>query len=696
MGGGAAPLRAAQDDQQPQSQGDYSRGQHGAVRSTALSVKAVSAALDGKFEEAERLAAQSGDSVAAKVVEWINLRDNWPKAGYERLMAFIARAPGWPHAVTMRRRAEYVLFSTKAPADAIERHFAGSEPLSPEGHIALARAALARGDKALARRQTLAAWLDTSLGKAGRDAVITELSGLLQRSDHEQRLWRLIHAQETEAAVATAGLVSPDHVAAAKCARALIRVEKSGLKLLNALPAGLRNSQALQYALARYHRRTDNPQAALAILLKTPDTHAKLIDAEAWWIERRLVARMLLGPGNRGHWGNAYKLARAHGYEKGPHFEEGEFLAGWIALRMLGDARTAVAHFSRIPPVATSRTQEARGAYWEGRAWLELGDKAKADAAFRRAAATPTVYYGLLAREALGLGDKPIAIATGNPSAALRKKVASDELMRAFLILADAGGDSELHAFAQALGARFRTADEAATAASLIAEASNAHIALRFAKAASSQGIDIDDWNYPIRAIPAWKGFGSPVEKALVYGLSRQESEFNSRAMSRAGARGLMQLMPGTARIVAKQFRLDYSEKRLTSDPAYNLALGAAHLGDLIGRYNGSYILTFAGYNAGPSRAQQWINQYGDPRDAHVDPIDWVESIPFTETRTYIQKVLQNVHVYRSRLAPRTMVPMRADLARGAAKAMATGDHSDKAKCGKGGATSIAALIQSC
>ena len=405
-----------------------------------------------------------------------------------------------------------------------------------------------------------------------------------------------------------------------------------------------------------------------------------------------------MGPGERKHWHDAYELAAANGYSSGPDFEEGEFLAGWIALRKLGDAKLALKHFSRIAPVATSRTEEARGSYWEGRAWLALGNKQKADAALKRAAQTPTVYYGLLARELLGLGNKPIEFNVGNPSDAVRRKVESDELVHAFKLLADGGGETEMRAFVWALAARFRTADAAAAVAAVITRESDPHIALRFAKAEARYGVDIDDWSYPVHALPDWKTVGKPVERALIYGLSRQESEFNATAGSHAGAKGLMQLMPGTARLVARQFRLRYSKHKLTSDPAYNVTLGVAHLGDLIDRFDGSYILTFVAYNAGPGRARDWIEMYGDPRSPKVDPIDWVEEIPITETRKYVMKVLQNIHVYRSRLDPKNMISMRDDLRRGSTISGAIGGKSgDKDNaCGTGGADTIAALIHNC
>jgi soluble lytic murein transglycosylase len=196
--------------------------------------------------------------------------------------------------------------------------------------------------------------------------------------------------------------------------------------------------------------------------------------------------------------------------------------------------------------------------------------------------------------------------------------------------------------------------------------------------------------------MPAWKQIGKPVEKALVYGLSRQESEFDPKAGSKVGAQGLMQLMPGTAKLVARQYRLSYAPSKLTGDPAYNVKLGAAHLADLVEDYGGSYVLTLVAYNAGPRRSREWVAEYGDPRSGQVDPIDWVESIPFQETRQYVQKVLQNTHIYRSRLAPKTVRPMTADLRRGAPSSIAVADSGETISDADCGGPSVAALISNC
>jgi soluble lytic murein transglycosylase len=221
-------------------------------------------------------------------------------------------------------------------------------------------------------------------------------------------------------------------------------------------------------------------------------------------------------------------------------------------------------------------------------------------------------------------------------------------------------------------------------------------MSLKLAKAASQLKVDIDSWSYPVRGLPEWKQIGKPVERALVFGLSRQESEFNPQAGSKVGAQGLMQLMPGTARIIARQYRIPYVQAKLKGDPAYNVKLGAAHLADLVEDFGGSYVLTLVAYNAGPRRAREWVEEFGDPRAAQVDPIDWVECIPFQETRQYVQKVLQNVHIYRSRLAPQTVRPMTADLKRGAPGTInVASTTAPERSCGSG-SSSIASLITGC
>lgn len=658
-------------------------------------VNATDAAFNGKYGDAGSYAQQSGDPVAAKLVELIYLRNNWKEAGYGRIMAFLNAAPQWPLSETLLKRAEQSLYVNNASAQTVFTHFEQRKPLTPQGSLALARAQLATGNADAARRTLRRVWLNETLDAATEKQISSEFGSLITSDDRRARMWRLVYKQETNAAIRASKSLSSDHQAAAKVAQALIRGVSGAEKQYQSLSSAMKRELGIRYALARYYRKANKETKAAQILLDIPADHATTGDGEAWWVERRLVARMLLDPRRTGTAKTAYQLARAHGFSTGEFFGEGEFLAGWIALRFLKDENTALKHFSKLQAGVTTRTDKARAAYWIARTYTVLGNKEKAKAAYREAATVPTVFYGQLAREQLGIAAQPIEITGGQPSAAAQTRVDKDEVMRAFQMVAQTGRTRELNMFLWSLSGRFKTTDEMSAVARNVSTAGGAATAVRLAKLSGQKGVDIDYWGYPTKALPDWRQIGPPVERAMVFGLSRQESEFDPKAGSHAGAQGLMQLMPGTAKLVAKQYRLSYSADKLTGDPAYNVKLGAAHLGDLIEEFGGSYVLTLAAYNAGPRRSREWVEAHGDPRSGTVDPIDWVEMIPFTETRNYVQKVMQNVHVYRSRLAPKTMHAMTADLRRGAPGAIALANSSEpgSANCAGG---SIAELITGC
>jgi soluble lytic murein transglycosylase len=458
----------------------------------------------------------------------------------------------------------------------------------------------------------------------------------------------------------------------------------------------------MKYALTRFYRKAEAYSKARAILATIPGDPAQMGDAEAWWTERRIVARHSIGVKERKHAKAAYQIARAHGFSRGEEALEGEFLAGWIALRYLKDGGTALKHFSKLAEIAESRTEKARAGYWSGRALEAMGRKADAKGLYREASQYTTIYYGQLAREKIGLGKVPEEIPSGKASGAAQARIDKDEAVRAFKMVAEAGGKAQLPMFLWSFANRFDTVDEMNAVADVVWSEGGAYLSVKLAKAAAQRNLDIDSWGYPIRALPDWKQIGKPVERPLVFALSRQESEFNPTAGSRVGAQGLMQIMPGTAKLIAKQHGLKYREGMLTGDPAMNVKMGAAHLGDLIHQFGGSYVLTLVAYNAGPRRSREWLEEYGDFRNGGADPIDWVESIPFQETRTYVQKVLQNLHIYRSRLAPKSVRPMTADLLRGAnvdsisvasTDASAEGAKAEPAGCGQG---SIEDLIAAC
>jgi soluble lytic murein transglycosylase len=665
---------------------------------SGLAVQATKLALKGDFVEAGHLAQRSEDQAAIKLVELIYLRDHPNDAGYQRIMDFLDGAPKWPLTEALLKRAERSLYVNAEPPQLILDHFAKRQPVTPEGSLALARALIANGDRDTARKYVQKVWDNPGLDANLEKSVSGEFGELLNDNDHKRRMWRLVYAQESNGAIRAAKRLPGEYQKAAAVAQKLLRGEAGADKKYSALPASMRETLGMKFALTNYYRKHESYSKARAILATIPGDTAKIGDAGAWWTERRIVARHSIGLSNKGSAKAAYQIARAHGFAKGDEAVEGEFLAGWIALRYLKDSDTALTHFSKLAKIAETRTEKARAGYWTGRALETAGRKGDAKSAYRDAAQYSTVYYGQLARERIGLGTVPEEIGSGKASDAASAKIDKDEVVRAFKMMSEAGGKNELYMFLWAFANRFNTSDEMNAVANIAWSEGGATMAVRLAKASAQRNIDIDSWGYPVRALPDWKQIGKTIEKPLVYALARQESEFNPTAGSKVGAQGLMQIMPGTAKLIAKKYGLKYANGVLTGDPAYNVKLGAAHLGDLIDDFNGSYVLTLVAYNAGPRRSREWVAEYGDLRNGEVDPVDWVESIPFQETRQYVQKVLQNLHVYRSRLAPKTVRPMTADLARGASGdgmnvASTSAAAAEAPKCAK---ASIADILTSC
>jgi len=630
-----------------------------------MAVEAIRKSLAGDFMTGGDLAKRSGDAAAVKFVELLYLRDHGPEAGYARIMAFLNAAPHWPLSDTLMKRAEQALYENHEPVAVVATHFEDREPVTPFGALALSRTAFAKGDAAEGKTWLRQAWVDPTVDAALEAKITSEFGGKLSNEDHKARLWRLIYAQQAGAAQQQARkYLGADYQNAAKVAESLIQFNGGAERKFNELPAAMRNELAMLYVLARFYRKNEDFSKARIILASVPGDAAALGDASAWFEERRTIVRRSVGPLNAAHWKTAYAIAKNHAVASGDFAIEGEFLAGWVALRYLKQPDMALPHFLKLQKLAVTGTDKARALYWIGRTHQATGNGSLAKAAFLKASDYTTIYYGQLAREEIGQGKEPTEIEPGSSSNAAQARVEQDEVVRALRLMSQAGTKNQLNIFMWSLANRFDSIDDLNAVANIVQNIGGTSWALRLAKAAGLRGIDIDSWSYPIYGLPNWAQVGKPIEKSLVFALSRQESEFDPNAGSTVGAQGLMQLMPGTARIVARQYGIGFSAGRL-HDAAYNVKLGAAHLADLVDSMSGSYVLTLVGYNAGPRRSREWVEAFGDPRAGQVDPVDWVECIPFNETRQYVQKVMQNLHVYRSRLAPETVRPLSADLKRG-------------------------------
>ena len=548
---------------------------------------------------------------------------------------------GWPGAARLRANSEQALYrENPSPLDVLKA-FGKTRPTTYEGAVALARAHKALGNDAAARAVLSPLWRTEKLKPAQEKAVIKEFGELIPASDHRHRMERMLYQDRIRSAERVASLAGAEELA--KAWAAVIRREKNAEKLLDAVPAAQR-SAGYFFAKARYLRRAGKYREAADVILSAPHDATMFVDPDEWWFERRALSRELLDLNDAK---TAYRIAAGHSGGAPATRADAEFHAGWYALRSLKDPETAARHFARIAEIAEGPISKARSYYWLGRA-AEAGGSGDARKYYEQAARYGTAFYGQLA--AAHLGRKTIDAAYPEPSATDRKNFAAREPVHAIERLERTGYDELAQTLYRDLAEELASTGELTLLAQRAERRGNHHLALRVGKIAAGRGLEIGLLAHPLGAIPEQASI-SGAGKALAYAIARQESEFNKSAVSGVGARGLLQLMPATAKMMARKSGLPYSAGRLTSDASYNATLGAAYLSDQLGRFDGSYILTFVGYNAGPRRAIEWIERYGDPRGKPVETvIDWIERIPFTETRNYVQRVMENYQVYKMRL----------------------------------------------
>jgi peptidoglycan lytic transglycosylase len=610
-----------------------------------------------KPADATQAEASISDPVARKLAEWVILRSEYNGASVERYRAFIEANPSWPSQTFFRRRLEAALWDDHRDDATVLSWFENEKPLSAKGRFVLARALIGRGDRAGAERLVREAWRFDQMSADTEETAIDLFGSLLTQGDHKARMDSMLYGSEHEAAMRAAKRV--DQIALAKARIAAYKKASNTRALLDAVPHELHNDPGYMFSRIQLLRREEKLHEAAQLMLAAPRDPHRLYNLDEWWIERRLLSRKMI---DIGEYRNAYLIARDAALPSRDIYKtEQEFTAGWIALRFLHDPATAAQHFARIGVGSVNPTTLARAGYWQGRAAEALGRSQEARRAYAAAAEQSTSYYGQLARAKLGL---PQIELNGVPSSrsrgierlevvrAAQLLYALEERELAIPVLADVGenGDADV---LQGLG-------------ELASRNSDARGMLLMGKAALNRGLPFEFYAYPVVGIPRYQAIGPEVEPAIVYAIARQESAFNPSVVSPAQAYGLMQVTPEAGRYVCKRHGATFDLARMKTDPVYNTALGAAELGGLIEDYRGSYIMTFAAYNAGRGSVKKWVERYGDPRDPKVDAVDWVELIPFSETRNYVQRIMENLQVYRARFGGGTKLQIEADLRRGA------------------------------
>ena len=636
----------------------------GASLPTDLSVakQAIELIRKSKLKDAAALAASVSDPVAHKLIEWALLRSSDSPAGFERYAAFLGANPDWPGAL-LRRRAEARLWQERHDGTTVRR-FVGKEPASSVGRLALARVLMNEDDRDGAAREVRAVWQSAELSAEMESAVLDTFTDMLSRTDDVARMDRRLGAKDFGAAMRAAKRAGDDRVAIVKACIAAEAKSAKGGALLDAVSAEARMD--LGYMLCRLHwlMRNDAPgsnlhgrivtpkedlAAAVKLVLAASPEDLQRQDTDEWWRERRALARKLIDLGDAA---TAYQVVRQSAPPANPYYRaEFHFMAGWIALRFLADPATALTHLIHIDEGATDPVLLARAAYWRGRAAEAAGERGEMRAQYAVAARYPTAYYGQLARARLGIDE----IALRPPPQSVNVD-ASEALHAADILYAIGERDLVLH-FVSDLAEESSDAALIAGLGELTARYHDARAMLMIGKTAVARGFPLDQYAFPDIGVPSYNPIGPEVDRCIVYSIARTESGFDQHDRSSANAVGLMQVTPEAGRDTAKRVGVAYNWDRLVSDPVYNTQMGAAEVAALLKDYRGSYIMTFAGYNAGRGRVQQWVAQHGDPRDPGVDAIDWVERIPFAETRNYVQRVMENLQAYRARFDANTAVP---------------------------------------
>ena len=599
--------------------------------------------IAGDIESAARMAGAMSDPAGALVVEWIIATEGYPNVSAARMAEASIALTGWPGQTLRQIRYEQALLREEPAPQELVDSLAGLTPVMEPTFLRLGRSYQALGRKSDVAALLRPIWRYDAFSVEAEETILAEFSSFLTTDDHYQRMVRLLYLRENEAALRIAALLSSEMQALATAWAAVNRGRSNASALLAQVPTALRSDPGYQYAQLRQLVRAGSYTAAAESLLGAPTDADTLVNPEAWSVQRRDVARILA---ERGDAETAYEVLAGHSATQRTEVVEIEFQAGWVALRLLGDPAAAIEHFQTLSDSSSRPLSQSRAHYWIGRAYDALGRADNAETEYAISAGYHTTFYGQLSIERLGGSSIPVGRAAVIDDG-VRSRFLANPQAQVMVWLDHFGRSDDADLLARSLADTLSDPAEIALLAVLAEERSDHQLALQIGKLAANRGLSVDRVAFPTGALSV-EMENDHVERALIYAVARQESAFNASAVSTAGALGLLQILPGTAREMAQRIGVAFTEERLIDDPEYNALLGGAYLGSMIDRYDGSYVLALAAFNAGPGRADRWIETYGDPRSDAVDAIDWIERIPFDETRSYVQRVLENLQVYRA------------------------------------------------
>ncbi|WP_455477414.1 lytic transglycosylase domain-containing protein [Bartonella sp. B41] len=570
----------------------------------------------------------------------ISTQTNIPSS---EILNAINELKGWPGIAIMEQNAERAFVNETNSTHVIIKKFSHTPPLTAQGMSALTKSLIATGQTTRAQQIVAPWWHKTKLNTKEEELILKNANTLLKPIDHLKRMKFMLYAHRINSAERVAKLAH-----AQSLFHAFVAVEKNdprAAQKLQAAEKSWKKDPLLQFAKIRHLRRNRKYHAAATLMMQAPKDVLSLINPDTWWIERRALSREMLDLNKPNI---AYQIVSTHIGILSSLAVDAEFHAGWYALRFLHDPKLAIHHFSRIPQLSSSPHSTSCGYYWMGRSAEAIGEHETAKTYFHRAAYFNATYYGQLA--ASRLNKKKLEIPFPKPTTIERKRFSARKAIKAIQRLETIGYANLAKIFYKELSEKIESPGELTLLAVMAEKNGDYHTSLKIGKTAVFQGKNVGALSHPIGAIPTSANI-SLAGQALVYAIARQESEFNQMAISKAGAHGILQLMPTTAKALAKKHSIAWSQKKFRNDVSYNATLGAHFLREQLEHFNGSYILTLISYNAGSRRVNEWINRYGDPRGQPIDKvIDWIERIPYTETRHYVMRVMENYEIYKARL----------------------------------------------
>ena len=609
-----------------------------------IAKKSIQSMEKGQWTTALKNSKNAKDKSIYNFIQWRHLLTTGNQATFYDYMTFIQNNKHYPRISRIKYLAEQKLSTDKISPKKIINWFGVDEPLSGYGMLVLGESFIQTGDSEKGIALIKRGWITADLSRASMKSLSKKYRKYLDSKDYinradylawENKYWDLKRMLP----------YLPKDYQLLYTARQILMSKSYGVdQAIKNVPQKFKNDAGLNHDRLKWRRKRGRIDSSLEILSSIKNNKDYLVRPDKWWVERAIMSRALI---YQNKYETAYKVASQHSLDKGSEFAEAEWLSGWIALSFLNDPILAVDHFNNFYQNVSYPISLARGAYWLGRSYEKIGDKRQSEDWYREATKYLTTYYGQLAFLKINPSQNFELEEQADVEDDYRKYFYNKELVKITHLLNELNKDKYTKNILRHLANDNIASGSEILAAELATNISRYDFAIQVSKLASYEKRFHNTFNYPIISVPQYVNGRKIPETAFILSLIRQESEFDMRANSHVGAQGLMQIMPYTAKLVAKQAKLPYSKSRLTSDPEYNINLGSHYIAGLILQYDGAYPFATAAYNAGPKRVKHWKKINKDPQKKQIDFVDWVELIPFKETRNYVQRVMENYNVYR-------------------------------------------------